>query len=44
MSKGWIFCKDLIVNSSMILCDDEQYHKVQFIEEIGYHKIVDITV
>lgn len=43
-SKGWIFCKDLIIGTSLLLCQDGKYHKVKSIQCIGYHNIVDITV
>lgn len=43
-TKGWILCKDLIVNQSQLLCDDGEYHRVIQIQNIGYHRIVDITV
>ncbi len=43
-SKGWIFCKDLVIQNSYILCNDAIYHKVIQIQEIGFNKIVDITV
>lgn len=43
-SKGWIFCKNLIINKSNILCDDGLYHKVISIQDVGFCQIVDITV
>lgn len=43
-SKGWIFCKNLIINNSQVLCDDQKYHIVKSVQQIGYHKIVDLTV
>lgn len=41
---GWIACKDLQKNKSKLLCDDDKYYKVTNITDIGFNKIVDITV
>lgn len=43
-SYGWITCKNLQINKSKLLCDDGKYYKVINIIEIGFDKIVDITV
>lgn len=41
---GWIMTIDLIVEKHKILCDDNKFYTVTKINNIGQHKIVDITV
>lgn len=43
-NNGWIFCQNLEIQNSFILCDDKHYHKVVSIQNIGICSIVDITV
>lgn len=43
-SQGWIQCQALKQNKHLLLCNDKQYHLILKIEQIGYNKIVDITV
>ena len=43
-SDGWVETKDLIINKTEILCNDDKYRKVESVESIGLQKIVDITV
>lgn len=41
---GWVEQKDLRIDEHKIYCDDGQYYSISYINYIGKHKIVDITV
>jgi len=41
---GWIMVKDLRKDLHKLLCEDGKYYSIVSIENIGIHKIVDITV
>ena len=43
-NSGWVELRHLMKDDHKIFCEDEQYHKIEEIEYIGKHKIVDITV
>lgn len=43
-NSGWVMLKDLRPDLHKILCEDEKYYSIETIENIGQHKIVDITV
>lgn len=41
---GWLNTSKILPNKHKILCEDNKYYTVKSIENIGKHKIVDITV
>lgn len=41
---GWVETRDLKHGDSRIYCDDDKYHTVNFVDFIGKHRIVDISV
>lgn len=41
---GWVMVKDIQPDKHLLLCEDNKFYKIEKIEKIGLHRIVDITV